>query len=238
MEPWERYLSEDDRSTLRRGAWAARMGYGERPALLLIDVQRYMVGERGKDDGRYPFSCGATGWQAVDQASRILAAMRESGHTIVHMRVVLSPDGSDWGNFGRKITGTKSGDHVFLAGTKGAELVDEVAPRPGEPVIEKRKASAFFGTPLASYLIDRRVDTVIVVGGSTSNCVRATVVDAWQHNYRVIVPREAVFDRLPISHAIGLFDMDRTFADVTSTDEVLGYIQGLTGQGGADRRTR
>ena len=223
MSDWEKYLSEDDLRTLTRGSWAGRLGFGQRPALLLIDVQKYMVGERGKPDHDYPFSCGEIGWKAVDQAARILAAMRAGGHPVVHMCITFSADGSEWGNMGRKI-GCREGEHVFIKGTKGAEFVDDVAPRSGEPIIEKKKASAFFGTPLAAYLTDRQVDTVIVVGGSTSNCVRATVVDASQFNYKVIVPREAVFDRLPISHAVGLFDMDRTFADVMSTDDVLAHI--------------
>lgn len=226
MTSWDTYLSAADRETLRRGSWSGRLGFGERPALLLIDVQKYMVGERGKPDGDYPFSCGEVGWKAVDQAARILAAMRAGGHTVVHMRVVLSRDGSDWGNMGRKI-GCREGENVYLAGSTGAEFIDQVAPLPGEPIIEKRKASAFFGTPLAACLIDRRIDTVIVVGGSTSNCVRATVVDASQLNYRVIVPREAVFDRIPVSHEIGLFDMDRSFADVVGTDDVLAYLKRL-----------
>ena len=77
---------------------------------------------------------------------------------------------------------------------------------------------------MLGYLIDRHIDTVIVVGGSTSNCVRATVFDAASYNYRVIIPQEAVFDRFPISNAISLFDMDRQFADVVSIQEVFNYF--------------
>jgi maleamate amidohydrolase len=88
-------------------------------------------------------------------------------------------------------------------------------------VIIKKKPSAFFGTPLLSYLVERQIDTVVIVGGATSNCVRATVFDASSFNLRTIVPHDAVFDRLPVSHAISLFDMDRQFADVVSTQEVI-----------------
>jgi nicotinamidase-related amidase len=88
--------------------------------------------------------------------------------------------------------------------------------------------SAFFGTPLQAYLTELKVDTLIVVGGSTSNCVRATVVDGAQSNYRVLVPREAVFDRIPLSHAVSLFDMDRSSANVMSKDAVIQYLNSLS----------
>jgi maleamate amidohydrolase len=98
---------------------------------------------------------------------------------------------------------------------------------PGERdlVFVKKKPSGFHGTPLLGYLVERGIDTVIVTGGATSNCVRATVFDAASWNLRTVVPQEAVFDRIPVSHAISLFDMDRQFADVLPTDEVLDYLQ-------------
>jgi nicotinamidase-related amidase len=78
---------------------------------------------------------------------------------------------------------------------------------------------------LAAFLVERSINTVIVVGGATSNCVRATVFDASSYNFRTIVPADAVFDRLPVSHAISLFDMDRQFADVTTASAVIDYLQ-------------
>ena len=90
----------------------------------------------------------------------------------------------------------------------------EVGPEPGDVVFVKKKPSAFLGTPLLPYLVDRKIDTLVIVGGATSNCVRATVFDSASYNFRTIVPADAVFDRLAISHAISLFDMDRQFADV------------------------
>ena len=97
-------------------------------------------------------------------------------------------------------------------------------PSPGDLVFTKKKPSSFHGTPLLPYLIDRAIDTLIVTGGATCNCVRATVFDAFSYNYRTIVPSDAVFDRLPISHAINLFDMNRCSADVTDTEAVLTYF--------------
>ena len=96
-------------------------------------------------------------------------------------------------------------------------------------MITKKKPSSFFGTPLLPYLIDRQVDTLIITGGSTCNCVRATVFDAFSLNFRAIVPSDAVFDRMPISQAINLFDMNRCSADVVETSEVVDYLAGING---------
>ncbi len=102
-------------------------------------------------------------------------------------------------------------------------------PRDDEIVITKQKSSALFGTPLQAYLTDRAIDTVIVTGGSTSNCVRNTVTDTSAHNYHVIVPEEAVFDRIPLSHHVTLFDINRTFGDVVGCAEVLEYLGSRVG---------
>lgn len=222
--PWERYLDDEDRRVLSHGRFAQRMGFGRRPAIVAIDCQRYMVGERGVSDERYPSSCGAVGWAAVDRIAAILDAARAAGAPVYLTRFALDPGGSDIGVYGRKRSFLKRPEWC-LEGTPGSELLPEVGPKPGDVVLVKKKPSGFFGTPLAAYLIDKGVDTVVIVGGSTSNCVRATVFDASSFNFRTIVPADAVFDRLPISHAISLFDMDRQFADVTSSQAVIDQLQ-------------
>ncbi len=95
-------------------------------------------------------------------------------------------------------------------------------------MLTKKKPSSFFGTPLLPYLIERRIDTLIATGGSTCNCVRATVFNAFSYNFRAIVPHDAVFDRMPISQAINLFDMNRCSPNVVATGEVVDYLAGLT----------
>jgi nicotinamidase-related amidase len=104
---------------------------------------------------------------------------------------------------------------------------DLIAPLPGEPVIKKAKPSAFFGSPLASYLPPLGVDTIVVAGTTTSGCVRATVVDAFSLNYRVIVAVDAVFDRGELAHAANLFDMHAKYADVVAVSEIVDYIERL-----------
>ncbi len=223
-EPWAAYLGDRDRAVLARGRFAQRMGFGDRPAIVAIDCQRYMVGERGRADERYPSSCGEIGWAAVDRIAQLLAAARATATPVFLTRFALAPDASDIGVYGRKRAFLGGRQDWCLDGTAGAELLPEVGPQRGDIVVVKKKPSAFFGTPLLAYLVDRRVDTVVVVGGATSNCVRATVFDASSYNFRVIVPHDAVFDRLAVSHAISLFDMDRQFADVVSTDDVISQL--------------
>lgn len=218
--PWETYLTEADRAVLARGRFGQRMGFGVRPAIVAIDCQRYMVGERGVSDGRYPSSCGAIGWAAVDRIAAILAVARAAAVPVFLTRFALDPEGRDIGVYARKRAFLRRDDWC-LEGTEGADLLPEVGPQEGDIVFTKKKPSGFHGTPLLGYLIDRGVDTVIVLGGATSNCVRATVFDSASYNFRTIVPADAVFDRLAISHAVNLFDMDRQFADVVTSDDVI-----------------
>lgn len=226
MEGWERFLDEADRQVLEKGRWAQRAGFGVAPAVLVIDCQYYMTGIRDGEQASYPYSCGADGWKAVDRMAEIVAAARAADAPVVYTRFIVNRDRGGSGNFLRKVAVPDS-EHVMLAGTHGAEIVAELKPRPGDFVVDKQKSSAFFGTPILAHLVDRRVDTVIVVGGSTSNCIRATVLDASSYNFRTVVPSDAVFDRLPISHQVSLFDMNRTFADVMPTAEVVAYLQGV-----------
>ena len=225
MTPWQSYLSDADRAVLAKGRFGTRMGFGERPAVVVIDAQRYMVGEPGSD-AEWPSSCGDVGRAAVAQIASVVQAAQGKGVPCFFTRFELERDGSDIGVYGRKRALLDS-EHWCLSGTRGAELVPELEPAPGDIVFVKKKPSGFHGTPLLGYLVDRRIDTVIVMGGATSNCVRATVFDASSWNFRAIVPQEAVFDRIPISHAISLFDMDRQFADVVPSADVIRYLDAL-----------
>jgi nicotinamidase-related amidase len=119
------------------------------------------------------------------------------------------------------------------AGSRWVEIDPRIAPRPREPVLTKLFASAFFGTPLQALLTAAGVDTLIVTGASTSGCVRATVVDALQHGFRPVVPREAVGDRNPAAHEANLYDLDTKYADVVSMDEVVAYLQAIPSVAGA-----
>jgi nicotinamidase-related amidase len=105
------------------------------------------------------------------------------------------------------------------------EIVGEVAPQAGEPVLRKAAPSAFWGTPLAGYLKSLDVDTIVIVGESTSGCVRATAIDGRSNRYKVLVVEECVFDRHEAAHAINLFDIDQKYGDVIGVDEVVSYLR-------------
>jgi maleamate amidohydrolase len=224
---WDAILTPEDRAILARGRWAQRAGFGKSPALLLIDCQYYMAGIRGAPDNatKYPLACGEVAFAAIDQMVRLLNVARSARIPIFFTRYVVDPVNDDVGMFHRKIgAGIGRGENLYFAGTHGAEIVADLKPLPNEIVIDKKRFSAFLGTPLLSLLIDRRVDTLIIVGGSTSNCIRAAALDSTQYNFFTIVPEEAVYDRLPIAHTLNLFDINRSYGDVMSVDEVLTYL--------------
>lgn len=211
-------LHDVDFDRLVRARFGRRMGLGRRPAVLCIDAQRYMFGEDGRDD-LYPSSCGPPARRALPAIGRLLDAARQRGWPVVLTRFEID-DPADMGVYGRKRAFCDS-PYWCRRGTPGAEIMPALGPRDGDIVVVKKKPSAFFGTPLTAMLIDRGVDSVIVCGGSTSNCVRATVFDAASYNFRTIVVADAVIDRVPASQEMSLFDMDRQFADVMALDAVL-----------------
>jgi nicotinamidase-related amidase len=133
------------------------------------------------------------------------------------------PDNWDAGSWRWKST---RGDEASSS-VDGNEIVTAIAPGPRDIVIKKQKPSGFFGTNLASYLTLLGCDSVIVVVTTTSGCVRATVVDAFSLNYRVILAEEGCFDRSEASHAVSLCDMHAKYADVVATVEVLSYLNQL-----------
>jgi maleamate amidohydrolase len=160
---------------------------------------------------------------AIEKTVDLLAFARKHGWPVAHTRVVYADDGSDAGAFTRKAPGL-----LKLTETSAlSQIVDALRPIPGELVIRKRQASAFFGTEFAPWLLWNRVDALFVTGCTTSGCVRATVLDAFSMNYHVAIAEEGCFDRSQASHAINLCDMNAKYADVMKTAEVLDFIDTL-----------
>lgn len=189
-----------------------RLGPGVAPALLVVDfVDAYL-------DPTSPMYAGVE--EERNSGARVLAVARAAGIPVL-FSVVEFQDEADGGLFVRKIAGLKA----LTVGSPLARITAPLTPEPGEPVIRKKYASAFFGTTLATDLRLRRCDTVIVIGLSTSGCVRATVVDAMQHGFVPIVVADAVGDRHPAPHEAALFDMDAKYADVVSEAAVLDYLR-------------
>lgn len=189
------------------------IGWGRRPGLVVVDLARaYFTAGSDLDLGSR--AC-------LDAAARVLAAARAGGHPVVHTRVGYVDGGLDGGLFFRKVRGLRH----FVDGDPLGEPMPEVAPLPGEVVVRKQYASGFFGTPLASVLTTAGVDTAVIVGVSTSGCVRATALDALQHGFRPVVVREAVGDREPGPHEANLFDLQAKYADVLTEAAVVSRLQ-------------
>ena len=190
-----------------------RMGFGERPAVAVIDFVNAFT------DPAMPL--GSELGPQIEATQRLLAAAREAGlpifYTVIHYD---EPDMADAGVWRLKQAGLVS----LQAGTSAVELDPRLGRRPGEQVILKKYASAFFGTDFLSRLNASRVDTLLIAGCTTSGCVRATAVDAVQSGIRPVVITEAVGDRAEAAHRQSLFDLDQKYADVVALDEALAYV--------------
>lgn len=224
---WDRFLTGQDKAHLAMTA-GRRVGFGERPALLLIDLYRWVYGDEPqplleaiKD---WPGSCGLAAWDAVPHIQALLRAARDAAIPVVH---ATGLDGAGIEGWSRRRGGLYAGGDspdMEERRKRQYDIIDEVAPVDGEAVLRKSSPSAFWGTPLTGHLNYLGVDTIITCGESTSGCVRASVVDGCTNRYRMIVVEECVFDRHEATHAINLFDMDQKYADVLPLAEVLEWI--------------
>lgn len=196
-----------------RNGFAGRAGFGERPALVVVDMSV------GFTDLRSPLGCDADG--AVAAIAALLEAARASGLAVLYTTVAYGPGDEEIASvFIDKVPALRT----LQAGSGWVQIDPRLAPAPGEAVLSKLFASAFFGTTLATALRARGCDSVIVTGASTSGCIRATVVDALQHGLRAIVPREAVADRNVAAHEANLFDIDTKYGDVVSLADTLAWL--------------
>ena len=166
---------------------------------------------------------GGEGCHAARTAAvELLAAARAVGIPVFHTNVQYQPGGRDGGVFFRKVPALASferGSHPELAA-----FAEGLEPTPGETVVTKQYASAFFATPLAPALASLGCDTVLIAGVSTSGCVRATAVDACQHGFIPLVVRDAVGDRAAAPHEANLFDLQAKYAEVVGLDAALAYL--------------
>ena len=225
---WDRFLTEQDKAHLA-AAPRRPVGFGTRPALLLVDLYRWVFGDEPQPlleaIKTWPASCGLAGWEALPRIQKLLAGAREVGIPVIHI-TMLDADGMlGWSEAAHRDTFSVPSDPAMLQRwRRRTEIVDEVAPIPGELTLRKSAPSAFSGTPLIGQLNYLGVDTLLVAGESTSGCVRATVVDGTTHRFRMIVVEECVFDRHQATHALNLFDMHQKYADVVPLAEATAYL--------------
>jgi maleamate amidohydrolase len=199
---------------VRHEGFHGRAGFGDKPALLVVDVNV------GFTDDQSPLACALD--DVLLAIDRLLREFRKAEFPVVYTTVSYSA--------GDKVAAAAFLDKIpalltLEAGSRWVEIDPRIAPLPHEPVLNKLFASAFFGTPLASLLASAGCDSVVVTGASTSGCVRATAVDALQHGYRPVVPREAVGDRNPAAHEANLYDIDTKYGDVVGVDDVVAHLE-------------
>ncbi|MGH9292846.1 MAG: isochorismatase family protein [Acidimicrobiales bacterium] len=204
-----------------KAGFSRQLGYGKAPVALFVDAVRAYS---EPSSPLYLPSAEA----ALTAMGRLLSQARRHGVPAVFTAVVFdSPEGREAPHFFAKVPSLS----VFCQGSALGEMAEQIKPAAGEPVIEKKYASAFFGTTLSSWLAVRRIDTVLICGFSTSGCIRATAVDCLQHGFRPMVVKEAVADRDCAPHDANLFDINAKYGDVVTLEGALGYLETLSEPG-------
>ena len=229
MKPpvWDKFLTDRDKAVFSAGGFGARMGFGKRPALLVVDVNYAFCGDKPEpildSIKRWPTSCGEEAWEGVRVIKRLIEAARTKGLPVIYTTNKKRPDMWDNGSWSWK--NARQNERLRTkTNLDPNEVVREIAPGPRDILIQKQKPSAFYATPLLSYLTLLGCDSLMVTGATTSGCVRATVLDAFSSNYRVTVVEDACFDRSQASHAVSLCDMHAKYADIVESAEVIDFI--------------
>ncbi len=225
MHGHERFLTDLDKQVMPRIGYFGRVGFGERPVVLLIDTSYSFCGEEPlpllEAIEVYHNSCGDRAWTAIDALVRLVEAARAKRIPVIYTTGYDRPIAGDFGlgRWADKCPAESDDQHP-----RANEIVAPIAPLPTDIVMERTMPSAFFATNLVSYLINLKADSVIVGGVATSGCVRASVVEGFSHNFRMIVAEDGTFDRCEASHWINLFDIDMKYGDVMSVNSIVDHL--------------
>lgn len=209
----------DLRRRYEAAGFLGRVGWGERPALLVID----MAGAWTDPGEQLGSDLGAVLRSIVE----LLGVARGAGIPRYFTTMAYDSPDAIGSVVSRKLTNLRQ----MMSGSERVQLVPALGRRPEEPLLVKPRASAFFGTDLLRRLTNERIDTVIVTGCSTSGCIRATSEAAFDNNFHVIVPLEAVGDRSASAHEANLFDIDARYADVVPLRQVLDELRRIAAAG-------
>jgi maleamate amidohydrolase len=220
MPVWESVVPEVELRRLGGLGFGGDVSLGQRPCLLVIDVVMSFLGRRPGDSGGedYATGCADAGWEALPRVVQVLEAARAAG--IPRVLTKGSPEAAAVVGGAIKL----SSDPAMARRTHSAAFPEEIVPAPDEFVLEKTKASAFFSTPLLTFLHQKQVDSVVVVGTTTSGCVRATVVDAASYGFPVVVAEDACFDRSQFAHAANLFDIQMKYGSVIASGDLAAML--------------
>ncbi len=230
--PWDDLLTDEEREVIKRGKYGQTRGLGRGPALLIIDCQHNYIGADApitEQQEQWPAGGGERAWAAVRVIRDLLGPAREARIPVIYTRNVQKRTARF------DMVSAKAGwDHSrTLDGDPGTEIVAELAPQEEDLVVDKAYASAFWGTPLLTYLVQLKADSLIVTGVSTSGCVRATAVDGITRGFHTAVVSDGVADRTQLSHKASLLDLWMKYTDLMSGDEAATYLAEI----GRERRT-
>jgi maleamate amidohydrolase len=221
-ESWKNVVPERDRLILERADFGGRQPWGRRPALLIVDVVRSFTGSKPQDVlqaiSEYTTSCGTSAWETLPRMRKVLDEARAAAIPVIYTK----------GDAEYKVQcggSVKNEDPARTRRVHSTPIADEIAPRDGEFVISKTKASAFFQTPRAVFLVRHGVDSLIVMGTATSGCVRASVVDGFSHGYPTFVVSDGCFDRSQFFHDVTLYDLNTKYATIVTVAETIEHLQ-------------
>ncbi|MEA3025471.1 MAG: hypothetical protein QOF91_756 [Alphaproteobacteria bacterium] len=204
-------------SVYREQGLGQRLGFGERPAILVIDMQHDFC------DPDAPTTLWPSILSTYDPILQLCTSARTRRIPVFYTQGLVAADGSSAGLWRFKMRAHGDG-RVQIVGSRGAEIIPELKPETTDHIIRKWRPSAFFRTDFEVFLNTLAIDTLLVCGTSASGCVRATVTDAFMRDIRCMVVREAVADRTPAVMEASLFDMNQKYADVVSAVESLDYL--------------
>lgn len=221
IEAWKQGIPQLDRVVLELAIGAEPSPLPSRPALIVIDVLLGFTGTRPlpilEAIAEYPTSCGEHAWSALPQIRACVDAFRRTGLPIVWLR------GKTTDRDGKLATRRRQRGQL-PGGLDPNAIHDEVHPLPGETVLEKERASAFFDTSLSDHLAQVHADGVVLVGSTTSGCVRASAVDAYSLGYETFLVSDGCFDRSQLSHRVSIFDLGSKYATVLTAAELMAQL--------------
>jgi nicotinamidase-related amidase len=221
--PWNDILDDELRAVLARRE--PRPLLAQRPALIAVDLYDlvYDGGPRPVTElmAEFPASCGEFAWAALPATIELFKAARAQKVPIIHVNYDTRAETDP-----RNIHPTNRKKRQSNLGLY--KIKEELEPLEGELVIYKKRASAFFGTPLCAFLNELQVDSLIFVGESTSGCLRSSVVEGWSYGYPCTVVADGTFDRFPLNHKVSLFDLHVKYATVVDLASALDALQTAT----------
>ena len=217
---WQDVVSKEDIELYRH--YERETYVGNRPALLVIDLYNMAYDGGSKPvyevSKQYPSSCGENAWNAIEPTRQLLSMARARGFPVIYSTSETRPEARPNRTRATNRRSGTSGDSPF-------DIFEAFTPAGDYLIIYKQLASTFYGTPLVAHLTQAGIDSLLVVGESTSGCVRASVADAYSNGFHVTIAEECTYDRSMLSHKINLFDMHHKYADVMHFEEIAEHLE-------------